>query len=90
MPVKPIPDGYHIVTPHRSIEGAADAQESYKRAFSAIAFFRLVAPGGEIGHAEIEIWDAPIMLADPCEEGAFRSPQSLGGSSVPEEGNRCT
>ncbi|MGH8549515.1 MAG: VOC family protein [Methylococcales bacterium] len=82
MTVKPIPDGYHGVTPYLSIQGAAEAIEFYKRAFNATELFRLVAPSGEIGHAEIKIGDSPIMLADPCEEGAFRSPRSLGGSSV--------
>lgn len=82
MTIKHIPDGYHSVTPYLSIKGAADAIEFYKRAFGATELFRLVAPSGEIGHAEIKIGDSPIMLADPCPEGAFRSPQSLGGSSV--------
>ena len=82
MTIKTIPDGYHSVTPYLSIKGAAEAIEFYKRAFSATELFRLVAPSGEIGHAEIKIGDSPIMLADPCEEGAFRNPQSLGGSSV--------
>ena len=82
MTIKSIPDGYHSVTPYLSIKGAAEAIEFYKRAFSATELFRLVAPSGEIGHAEIKIGDSPIMLADPCEEGAFRNPQSLGGSSV--------
>ncbi|MGH8566682.1 MAG: VOC family protein [Gammaproteobacteria bacterium] len=65
-----------------SIKGAAEAIEFYKRAFNATELFRLVAPSGEIGHAEIKIGDSAIMLADPCETGAFRSPQSPGGSSV--------
>ncbi|MGH8583216.1 MAG: VOC family protein [Gammaproteobacteria bacterium] len=82
MTVKSIPDGYHSVTPYLSIKGAADAIEFYKRAFGAKELFRLVAPGGEIGHAEIKIGDSPIMLADPCEEGAFRNPRALGGSSI--------
>ena len=82
MAIKPIPDGYHSVTPYLSIQGAAEAIEFYKRAFNATELFRLVAPSGEIGHAEIKIGDSPIMLADPCEEGTFRNPQSLGGSSV--------
>lgn len=82
MTIKTIPDGYHSVTPYLSIKGAAEAIEFYKRAFSATELFRLVAPNGEVGHAEIKIGDSPIMLADPCEEGAFRNPQSLGGSSV--------
>lgn len=82
MTVKPIPEGYHSVTPYLSIQSAAEAIEFYKRAFGAIELFRLVAPSGEIGHAEIRIGDSSIMLADPCETGAFRSPQALGGSSV--------
>lgn len=82
MTVKPIPDGYHSVTPYLSIKGAAEAIEFYKRAFSANELFRLVAPSGEIGHAEIKIGNSAIMLADPCETGPFRSPQSLGGSSI--------
>ncbi len=82
MSVKAIPDGYHSVTPYLSIQGAAQAIEFYKQAFGATELFRLVAPRGEVGHAEIKIGDSPIMLADPCEEGAFRNPRSLGGSSV--------
>jgi PhnB protein len=82
MTVKAIPDGYHSVTPYLSIRGAAQAVEFYQRAFNATEVFRLVAPSGEIGHAEIRIGDSAIMLADPCEEGSFRHPQSLGGSSV--------
>lgn len=82
MTIKPIPDGYHSVTPYLSIKGAAEAIDFYKRAFGATELFRLVAPGGEIGHAEIKVGDSPIMLADPCAEGTFRNPQTLGGSSV--------
>jgi PhnB protein len=40
------------------------------------------SPNGTIGHAEIKIGDSAIMLADPCEQGSFRNPQSLGGSSI--------
>jgi PhnB protein len=82
MAIKHKPDGYHSVTPYLSIKGAAEAIDFYKRAFGATELFRLVAPGGEIGHAEIKIGDSPIMLADPCEEGTFRNPKALGGSSI--------
>jgi PhnB protein len=82
MTIKPIPDGYHSVTPYLSIKDAAKAIEFYKRAFGANELFRLVAPSGEIGHAEIKIGDSQIMLADTCEEGTFRNPQTLGGTSV--------
>jgi len=82
MTVKAIPEGYHSVTPYLSIKGAAEAMDFYKRAFNATELFRLAAPSGEIGHAEIKIGDSPLMLADPYDEGGFRSPEALGGSSV--------
>lgn len=84
MSIKPIPDGYHSITPYLSIKGAAEAIEFYKRAFNATELFRLVTPNGDIGHAEIKIGDSPVMLADPCEREqiAFCSPQSLGGLHV--------
>ncbi|MDI1279245.1 VOC family protein [Methylobacter sp.] len=82
MTVKPIPDGYHSITPYLMIKGASEAIEFYKRAFGATEIFRLSHPNGQIGHAEIKIGDSSVMLADPCEQGAFRTPRSLGGSSV--------
>lgn len=82
MAVKPIPEGYHTVTPYLSIKGAAEAIEFYKRAFDAVELYRLVTPTGEIGHAEIRIGDSSIMLADEGSEIAFRSPSTLGGSSI--------
>ena len=82
MPVKPIPDGYRSVTPYLCIKGAGKVIEFYKQAFNATEVFRLVTPNRDIGHAEIMIGNSIIMLADQCEEGAFRSPTSLGGSSV--------
>ena len=82
MTIKPIPESYHSVTPYLSISGAADALEFYKQAFSATEIFRLDAPNGEIGHADIMIGDSHVMLADQCEESPIPSPQSLSGSSV--------
>ena len=80
--VKPIPDEYHGATPYLSVTGAAEAIEFYKTAFGARETMRMPAPGGKIGHAEIRIGDAPIMLADEHPEMNFRSPQSLGGTPV--------
>src|SRR6266566_1488535 len=80
--VKPIPDGYHTVTPYLIINGAADALEFYKKAFGATELFRMAAPGGKIGHAEIKIGDSPIMLADEFPEMDARGPQSFGGTPV--------
>ena len=82
MTVKPIPDGYHTVTPYLIVKDAASAIEFYKKAFGATEAMRLSEPGGRIGHAEIRIGDAPIMLSDEYPEMDVRSPQSLGGSPV--------
>lgn len=82
MTVKTIPESFHSITPYLSIKGAAAALEFYKRAFNATEMFRLAAPSGDIGHADIVIGDSHIMLSDECEEGSMPSPQSLGGSSV--------
>ena len=82
MAVKPIPDSHHSITPYLSIKGAAKALEFYKQAFGATELLRMAMPDGGIGHAEIKIGDSIIMLADPCDQSGFHSPQSLGGSSV--------
>ena len=82
MPVKSIPEGYHSVTPHLIVNGAADAIEYYKKAFGAVELFRFPAPDGKIGHAELKIGDSPIMLADEHPEMGYKSPQSWGGTPV--------
>jgi PhnB protein len=79
--VKPIPEGYHSVTPYLIIQGAADAIEFYKNAFGATELFRM-AHEGKIGHAEIKIGDSPIMLADEHPEMGHVGPKTLGGSPV--------
>jgi PhnB protein len=81
MAVKPIPEGYHSVTPYLIIRGAADAIEYYKQAFGATELMRYPAPDGKIGHAEIKIGDSPVMMADEYPEMGYKSPQSIGGSS---------
>lgn len=80
--VKPIPDGYHAVTPYLSLRGANDALEFYKRAFDATEIMRMPTPEGKIGHAEIKIGDSRIMLADEVPGIDFPSPQSCGGAAV--------
>ena len=82
MAVKPIPDGYHTVTPYLIIAGAAAALEFYKKAFGARELFRHPGPDGKIGHAEIKIGDSPIMMADEFPQMGFKGPKSLGGSPV--------
>jgi PhnB protein len=80
--VKPIPKGYHSVTPYLVVENAAKALEFYKNAFGAKEMFRMDGPGGKIAHAEIEIGDSRIMLADESPEMNTRAPRSLGGTPV--------
>jgi len=80
--VKPIPEGYHSVTPYLIIKGAAEAIEYYKKSFGATELFRMPAPDGKIGHAEIKIGDSPIMLADEHPNLGHVGPQTLGGTSV--------
>jgi len=82
MAVKPIPEGYHSVTPYLIVRGGSDAIEFYKRAFGATELFRFPAPDGKVGHAEIKIGDSPIMLADEYPQMGYNSPQSIGGSPV--------
>lgn len=79
--VKPIPEGYHSVTPYLIIKGAADAIEFYKKAFGATELFRM-ENDGKVGHAEIKIGDSPIMLSDEHPEMGYVSPKTLGGSPV--------
>lgn len=77
MPVKPIPDGQHSLTPYLCIHGAAKAIEFYKQAFGATEMFRLEGPEGRIGHAELRIGDSSLMLADPCDmEGGLTASQT--------------
>ncbi len=79
--VKPVPDGYHTVTPYLYIRGASDALAFYAKAFGAKEIMRIPAPGGKIGHAEIEIGNSRLMMADEHPEMGARGPKSIGGTS---------
>jgi PhnB protein len=80
--VRPIPEGYHTVTPYLIVKGAANAIEFYKKAFGAKELFRMPRPDGKIAHAEFKIGDSPIMIADENLDMGARSPQTTGGSPV--------
>ena len=80
--VKPVPDGYHTVTPYLIVDDGPRALEFYREAFGAEELLRIDAPGGKIGHAEIRIGNSILMLADECPEMGFRSPKTYGGSPV--------
>jgi PhnB protein len=79
---KPIPAGYHTVTPYLTLDDATAAIEFYKDAFGATERVRMEAPGGKIGHAELEIGDSVVMLADAMPESTTKSPRELGGTSA--------
>jgi PhnB protein len=79
--VKPIPEGYHSLTPYLIIDGAAKALEFYTKAFGATELFRMEHEG-KIGHAEMKIGDSPFMLADENAQMGFKGPKALGGTPV--------
>jgi PhnB protein len=80
--VKPIPDGYHSVTPYLIVKDAVRALEFYKNAFGATEVMRFVQPDGRVGHAEVRIGDSHVMLADEFPEIGAKSPQTIGGTPV--------
>jgi len=80
--VKPIPDGYPRVTPYLHVDGASKAIEFYRTVFGAKERMRLAAPGGRIGHAELEIGNSMIMVADEHPDMNIRGPKSVGGTPV--------
>lgn len=75
-----IPTGYHSVTPYLVVRGAAEAIAFYQRAFGAQEKLRLSSPDGKIGHAEIEIGDSRVMLADEHPDWGALGPLSIGGT----------
>jgi PhnB protein len=80
--VKPIPEGYHSVTPYLIVKDAARALEFYGKAFGATEVMRFMQPDGRVGHAEIRIGDSHVMLADEFPEIGAKSPQTIGGTPV--------
>ncbi len=79
--VKPIPVGYHTATPYLIVSDGSRAIDFYKQAFGAKELFRM-ENHGKISHAEIQIGDSRIMLADEHPDMGARSPQAFGGSPV--------
>lgn len=82
MSVSPIPAGYHNVTSYLVVDGAARALAWYAEAFGARELMRLPAPGERVGHAEIEIGDSRIMLADEFPDMGAKAPAAYGGSPI--------
>ncbi len=80
--VKPIPEGYHTVTPYLIVHDAAAAIRYYQKAFGAKETFRMPGPDNKIAHAEIQIGDSRIMLADEFPAMKALSPRTIGGTPV--------
>ena len=78
---KPIPEGYHTITPYLAVRNAGEALDWYTRALGASEIMRF-EHGGKVGHAEIRIGDSVVMLSDEWPEGGHLSPTALGGTPV--------
>ena len=68
MAVKPVPEGYHTVTPFLTLKDAAGAIEFYKKAFGAQERVRMPTPDGKVAHAELQIGDSVVMLSEALQE----------------------
>lgn len=79
---KSIPEGYHALTAYLALSDASKAIAFYKSALGAREIYRLTMENGKIGHAELQIGDARIMLSDEAPAWGSRSPRSVGGTPV--------
>jgi PhnB protein len=82
MAVKPIPDGYPRVSPYLVVDGAQKAIEFYTTVLGATERMRMPGPDGRIGHAELQVGDSLIMLADEFPDMGAKGPSAYGGSPV--------
>ena len=81
-PVSPIPEGYPRLSPYLCVDGAARAIEFYSDVLGATERMRMDGPDGSIGHAELELGNSVIMLADEYPDIGFLSPARIGGTAV--------
>ena len=82
MAVKPIPEGYHSLTPYLAVEDASKAIDFYKEAFGAEELLRMPGPDGKIAHAELQLGDSKLMLSDPFPQSNVRPPSERGGPTA--------
>ena len=80
--VQPIPEAYPQVTPHLCVDGASAAIAFYGRVLGTTERMRMETPEGTVSHAELQLGDSLIMLADEFPELGVRSPKAFGGSPV--------
>ncbi len=82
MAVKPIPEGYHTLTPYLIVRDADKAIAFYQEAFGATELMRMTGPNGKIGHAELKIGDSVLMLSEENPKWGATSPMTLGGTPL--------
>jgi PhnB protein len=80
--VQPIPEGYPQITPYLCVDGASAAIEFYSEVFGATERMRMDDPDGRIGHAELQLGDSVLMLADEYPDLGIRGPKTIGGTPV--------
>ena len=80
--VSAIPENYPRMSPYLSVDGAGEAIEFYVDVLGANVRGRMDGPDGKVGHAELEIGDSVLMLADIFPEANQSSPKDLGGTPV--------
>ena len=82
MSVQPVPEGYQTLIPYLAVDDAAKAIEYYTKAFGAKERARMEGPDGKIGHAELEIGDSVVMLADPSPHASTTPPSDAGSTTA--------
>jgi len=80
--VKPVPDGYRSLTSYLIVADGAAAIAFYEKAFGAKTRLKLVKPDGKVGHAELDIGDSVVMLADEYPAMDAKAPAAYGGTPV--------
>jgi PhnB protein len=80
--VNPIPEGYPRIVPYLAVAGASEAIDFYVEVLGAKERMRMPGPDGKLGHAELEIGDGVIMLADEFPDMGALGPKSIGGTPV--------
>jgi PhnB protein len=80
--VKPIPDGYRTLTPYLIVTDGAAAIDFYEQVFGAHITMRLDGPSGKVGHAQLQIGDSVLMLADEHPDWGALAPPTIGGTPV--------
>src|SRR5262249_13059401 len=78
--VAPIPEGHRSLAPYLYVRGATRAMDFYARVFGARELYHMPTPDGRIAHAEMQIGDSVLMLADESEERGTKSPERCGGT----------